>query len=475
MADVVLAEDMVLGRYVALKRVRTANDVALLKRVRREATLGASIDHPNLVRIYDVHEKHGDAVIVMEYVAGDTLHYLIRTRGAVRVPKALSILAGVASALDAVHAHGAVHRDVKPANILLGVDGSVKLADLGIAAVDDHTDITTAGQAIGTFSYMAPEQLQGGAPQPSMDVYALAALAFETLCGQKARAEPNPVALAYAISNRPPPDLREYLPRVPDAAASVLKSGMASDPSLRPRTAGELVGRLREALVPETTEELPPYEKAAEPAALPIGNRWVVPPPARTRTKVGRRRHRRSSLVLAAFAVAALMATAVGIATMPSGDKSHRSHIATASPRARRPMGRAARHRHRPAPPAPGATAAGPQHAASNGATPSATVQMFYEAAARHDYRRAWKLADTNVRNQLEGFASFRAQMSRVRVITFHQTQAVREGSGSAIVALATTAELVDRTQRCNGTVATVRIADGSWLLDHISINCIPE
>jgi eukaryotic-like serine/threonine-protein kinase len=228
MADVVLAEDVVLGRYVALKQVRTANDAALLKRVRREATLGASIDHPNLVRIYDVHEKHGDAVIVMEYVAGDTLQYLIRTRGAVRVPRALSILAGAASALDAVHARGAIHRDVKPANILLGVDGSVKLADLGIAAVDDHTDITTAGQAIGTFSYMAPEQLDGARPQPSMDVYALAAVAFETLCGQKARAEPSPVALAYAIATRPPPDLREYSPLLPEAAAAVLKSGMAS-------------------------------------------------------------------------------------------------------------------------------------------------------------------------------------------------------------------------------------------------------
>jgi hypothetical protein len=169
------------------------------------------------------------------------------------------------------------------------------------------------------------------------------------------------------------------------------------------------------------------------------------------------------------------MAIVVAIATMPSGGRSHRSPTAAVSPRALRPMRRAAARRHRPAPPPPGATVAGSEHTASNGSTPSTTVQMFYEAAARHDYSRAWKLADTNVRNQLEGFASFRAQMSRVRGITFHQAQAVREGSESAIVALATTAELVDRTQQCNGTVATVRIANGSWLLDHISINCIPD
>src|SRR5436305_820484 len=143
------------------------------------------------------------------------------------------------------------------------LDRSVALDDLGIAAVDDHTKITTAGQVIGTFSYMSPEQLEGKPPEPSMDIYALSAVAFEALSGRKARPEANPVALAHAIATRPPPDLRDYCPHVPAAAAEVLKRGMSPDPARRPRTAGELVGRLREALAPEDTQE----EAAASPMA----------------------------------------------------------------------------------------------------------------------------------------------------------------------------------------------------------------
>src|SRR5437763_211817 len=110
MADVVLAQDTVLERSVALKRVRTSNDLSAQKRLRREATVGASINHPNLVRIYDVEEKPGgDVVVVMEYVAGDTLQDLIRTRGALPAAKALPILSGVADAIDAVHDRGIVH------------------------------------------------------------------------------------------------------------------------------------------------------------------------------------------------------------------------------------------------------------------------------------------------------------------------------------------------------------------------------
>ncbi len=255
MGQVTLAEDTLLGRRVALKRLRLASDLAGIKRLRREALIGASLTHPNLIPVYDVWEEpDGELCIVMEYVAGHTLSDLIRDCGRVPARQALPILTGVAAALDAVHQRGIVHRDVKPANILLGVDGQIKLADLGIAAVDDFTKITTADQVVGSFSYMAPEQLEGGRPQPAMDIYALAATAFETLCGKKARPEPNPMALAYTIATRPPPDLRDCLPGAPAAAALVLTRGMAADRLERPRSAGELIGRLRAAFDEATTE-----------------------------------------------------------------------------------------------------------------------------------------------------------------------------------------------------------------------------
>src|SRR5581483_3232357 len=284
MAQVTLAEDTLLGRRVALKRLRLASDPAGLKRLRREALVGASLNHPNLIPVYDVWEEpDGDLCIVMEYIAGNTLADLIRDSGPVPPTKALTILAGVAAGLDAVHQGGIVHRDVKPANILLGVDGQIKLADLGIAAVDDFTKITTADKVVGSFSYMAPEQLEGGQPQPAIDIYALAAVAFETLCGKKARPEPNPVALAHAIATRPPPNLRECLPDAPGAAAAVLERGMAADPSGRPRTAGELIGRLRAAFDEAKTQVGAPGA-AASAGMLAAGSPRAplsVPPAAR--------------------------------------------------------------------------------------------------------------------------------------------------------------------------------------------------
>ncbi|HEU0318623.1 MAG TPA: serine/threonine-protein kinase, partial [Solirubrobacteraceae bacterium] len=263
MATVTLAEDTMLRRRVALKRVHTSGDIKATSRLRREALVGASLSHPNLVAIYDVEiGADGDLVIVMEYVAGETLRDAIDRSGGLPPAFALEVLDGVAAALDAIHAREIVHRDVKPANILLGREGAVKLADLGIAVAADRTQITAVGVILGTFSYMAPEQLEGSPAAPAIDVYALAAVAFEMLSGQKARPEANPVALAHAISTRPPPDLCALVEHVPRAAGQVLARGMDADPARRPSSAGELVARLRAALGP-------PAETAPAPAPAP--------------------------------------------------------------------------------------------------------------------------------------------------------------------------------------------------------------
>ncbi len=279
MSTVVLAEDTLLGRRVALKRLHPMEDAQGGSRLRREALIGASLSHQNLVPIYDiVTEDGGEQVIVMEYVEGETLRDAVRREGRLDAQNALRILEGVAAALDAIHAQGIVHRDVKPANILLGKDGSVKLADLGVASSPDRTAITTAGGVVGTFSYMAPEQLGGEQATSTVDVYALAAVAYEALSGRKARTEPNPLALAHAIATGPEPDLRDAWPDAPAPAAKLLKLGMARNPKDRPGSAGELMARLRQALAPEATEAITPPERKprarAKPAPVPV----PVPP-----------------------------------------------------------------------------------------------------------------------------------------------------------------------------------------------------
>jgi serine/threonine-protein kinase len=299
MATVVLAEDLTLGRLVALKRVHTLGDASGRSRLRREALVGASLSHPNLVSVYDVVAgEHGEHVIVMEYVEGDTLRDALARGSGLAVGEAVRVIEGVGAALDAIHRRGIVHRDVKPANILLGANGAVKLADLGIASAADRTQITTEGAVLGTFSYMAPEQLGGEPPTAAVDVYALSAVAFEVLSGRKARLEPNPLALAHAISTQPPPDLREAWPQAPRAAAELLVRGMSREPSQRPHSAGELAGRLRAALEPHPTTTMPMATPMPTPAGAldpprsstardPTGRRASAPAPEAPRAPTG--------------------------------------------------------------------------------------------------------------------------------------------------------------------------------------------
>ena len=280
MATVLLAEDLRLGRKVALKRLVGGGDPlgheqgresnrTLLSRLRREALLGASVSHPNLVSIYDVVSVgDGGLVIVMEYVRGETLRDRMLREGRLPADAALPILQGIAGGLDAIHDRGIVHRDLKPANVLLGDDESVKLADFGIATRPESTRITSQGAVVGTFRYMAPEQLEDAPSNPAMDIYALAVVALEMLSGQKARPESHPIALAHALATQPPPDLRTAWPEAPASVAELLKRGMARDPSLRPRRAGDLVGGLRSALLDETTNHLVGSRPAAAPDAV---------------------------------------------------------------------------------------------------------------------------------------------------------------------------------------------------------------
>jgi serine/threonine protein kinase len=266
MAVVYLAEDERLGRRVAVKRLHTGSPEETAKRFAREARMGASLNHPNITMVYDTVTDEDSVVIVMEYVQGESLADRIR-RGRIEPREAVRILRGLGAALDHAHENGIVHRDVKPANILVGADGAVKLCDLGIATAVEGTRITHSGSVMGTAAYMAPEQLDGSEAGPGTDVYALAALAYEMLAGRPAYRGSTPMEIAHQVVNGPPPELTEAWPDAPPAAAEAVKRGMAFDAGDRPRTACEFVDELERALKPRPKPA--PEPRTAPTAAMP--------------------------------------------------------------------------------------------------------------------------------------------------------------------------------------------------------------
>src|SRR4051812_37038045 len=237
MAAVLLAEDERLGRQVAIKRLHAESPEDTARRFRREAKLGASLNHPNLISIYDIVTDDEGVLIVMEYVHGETLGDAI-ARGRVEPERAIEVLRAVAEALEHAHSEGIVHRDVKPANVLLGRDGRVKLADLGIATAVEGTRITKSGTVMGTAAYMAPEQLEGHKPGPAADIYSLAVLAWESLSGERAYEGSTPLQIAPRRAIAPPPDLTPAWPEAPAAAALAVTRAMDPDPAQRPDSPG---------------------------------------------------------------------------------------------------------------------------------------------------------------------------------------------------------------------------------------------
>ena len=256
MASVLLCQDERLDRLVAVKRLHADQPDDIERRFVREAKLGASLNHPNLVSVFDTATDDEGVLIIMEYVQGEPLSRALR-RGPLAPERVARVASELGAALDHAHRHGVVHRDVKPGNVLLRDDGVTKLVDLGIATAAGHTRITRSGIVLGTASYMAPEQLEGREVGPAADIYALAAVCFEALAGERARPGRSPMEVAHTIATEPAPDLRERWAGAPPATAELLERAMARDPGRRPRTAGELGSRLRGTL------EEPPQGTAA--------------------------------------------------------------------------------------------------------------------------------------------------------------------------------------------------------------------
>jgi tetratricopeptide (TPR) repeat protein len=328
MATVFHCEDEKLDRSVAVKRLHAHSPEQTAQRFVREAKLGASLNHPNLVSVYDTVTDEEGVLIVMELVRGESLADALR-RGPLETERALGMVRDLASALDHAHSHGVVHRDIKPANVLLRDDGMTKLVDLGIATAADVTRITQSGILLGTAAYMAPEQLEGGEAGPATDVYALSVVAFEALSGSRARSGRTPMEIAHEITTEGPPDLREVWDEAPDEAAEVLCRGMARNPADRPSSAGELADELGEALAGAATAG--PTESKPEPALeAPSVPRREIPstprrgaagaPPPSLPVRLQSARGRPGALPIALALIFLALAAVVAVAALSGGD-----------------------------------------------------------------------------------------------------------------------------------------------------------
>jgi predicted Ser/Thr protein kinase len=250
MGDVYRATDTLLGRPVAVKLLseRYAANSEIRKRFTREALAAARLSSdPDIVTIYDIGESNGRPFIVMEYVEGGSLSDELRRTGPQRPQRALAWLESTADALDYAHAHGVVHRDVKPANILLDGDDAIHVADFGVASAAGLDSLTQTGTILGTAGYLAPEQAQGRRAGPEADRYALGVVAFELLTGTRPFETDSPTAEAAAHVSSPVPSISSRGLGIPKEADDVFRRALAKDPPDRFRSCAEFVAALRDA------------------------------------------------------------------------------------------------------------------------------------------------------------------------------------------------------------------------------------
>jgi Protein kinase domain len=255
MSVVYRAENARLGNKVALKLLaeELAEDESFRERFVRESRTAATLNHPNVVTIYDAGGWEGVLYIAMRLVDGDLKAHL-RREGPLPPDHALAVAAQVGSALDAAHANGLLHRDVKPANILLepgepGEPPTAYLADFGLTKhLESRSGITASGQFVGTIDYMSPEQIEGREVDSRTDIYSLGCVVFESLTGATPFRRETEVAVLWAHMRDDPPPLTELRPDLPPELSGVIAKAMAKAPEARYPTCRALVGDLRQAL-----------------------------------------------------------------------------------------------------------------------------------------------------------------------------------------------------------------------------------
>lgn len=271
--EVFRARDVILGRDVAVKRIRLDAFAEpdrleeVKQRFLREAQVAARLRHPNIVTVHDIVATGATSLIVMELVEGETLQSRLRARGRLDLAETIRLLGQVASALDHAHANRVVHRDVKPANIMIEPSGQVKVMDFGIAKLESAADLTSTGLIMGTPNYMSPEQARGLKVDGRSDLFSLGCVLYECLTGTRPFQAESVSGILVKILTEEPPPVHLRAAGLPPEVGAVLGRAMAKEPSARYASGAGMIGALR-AHAPG----------AVGPAAVTV--QAVAPPPA---------------------------------------------------------------------------------------------------------------------------------------------------------------------------------------------------
>ncbi|MFC8681775.1 serine/threonine-protein kinase [Microbacterium ureisolvens] len=246
MGEVWEATDHVIGRTVAIKILKDEymGDPGFLERFRAEARHAALVNHEGIASVFDYGEENGSAFLVMELVPGEALSTILERDGSLSTDKTLDVVAQTSAALQAAHAAGLVHRDIKPGNLLITPDGRVKITDFGIARIADQVPLTATGQVMGTVQYLSPEQASGHPASPATDIYSLGIVAYECLAGKRPFTGESQVAIAMAQINEQPPPLPAT---VAEPVQNLVLAMIAKKPEERPASAAA-VARAASAL-----------------------------------------------------------------------------------------------------------------------------------------------------------------------------------------------------------------------------------
>ena len=247
MADVFLAMDTILNREVAIKILRSelCADPVSVVRFEREAQAATTLSHPNIVEIYDVGEYKGHRYIVMEYVPGRTLKQVIRSRGSLEPDEAIDIEKQLVSAVSEAHHKGIIYRDIKPQNIIVKSDGSIKILDFGIAIAKGNIQVTQANNVMGSVHYLAPELAKGKPASVQSDIYALGIVLFEMLSGDVPFKADSAVQVALMQMRNEMPSIRTINPSIPQSIENIITRATAKDPSKRYSSCVDMLDDLR--------------------------------------------------------------------------------------------------------------------------------------------------------------------------------------------------------------------------------------
>ena len=255
MANVYLANDLILDRKVAIKVLRgdLSNDEKFIRRFKREALSVSNLSHPNIVEVYDVGEEDGNYYIVMEYIEGKTLKQLLQKRGALTLPEVIDIMSQLTDGLAHAHEAYIIHRDIKPQNIMIEDNGMIKITDFGIAMALNSTQLTQTNSVMGSVHYLPPEQANGKGSTIKSDIYSLGILMYELLTGSVPFKGDTAVEIALKHMKEKIPSIRKQNPTIPQSVENIVIKATAKNPKNRYDSVREMYSDLQTAM--ERTNE----------------------------------------------------------------------------------------------------------------------------------------------------------------------------------------------------------------------------